>query len=49
MSIIKKLSDTSQDYQEKKKIKRNWITVGIDHATNDMLEEINSSTIFPRH
>ena len=48
MSIIKKLLDTSQDYQEKKKIKRNWITVGIDHATNDMLEEMKLKYKLPK-
>ena len=48
MSIIKKLTDTSQYYHEKKKKRRNWITVGIDHATNDMLEEIRLKYQLPK-
>ena len=48
MSIIKKLTDTSQDYQSNKQKRRNWITVGIDHTTNDMLEEIKIKYNLPK-
>lgn len=48
MSIIKKLTDTSQYYQDKKKKRRNWITVGIDNASNDMLEEIRLKYQLPK-
>ena len=48
MSIIKKLTDTSQYYQSNKQRRRNWITVGIDNITNDMLEEIKLKYNLPK-